>query len=454
MRVAGVEIPQALLLPLGFAVVSLAGQFAIVGGATASLATPLVVTLAALGFGLSLPSRVRIRGWWLADRRWRFRRLRSAVCPLRPDDLRRVHQARRHSDLSGDARPGDAARLPNRRPSAVDLSGDSGHEPGLRLSTRIPRTPRNRAKPRRDRTRPGSGSRTSHFSRRCSPPVSTSSSPESLHRDPFARLPPSLGRRRLCCTGTPCGVGSRRSPSRCSLFSSLLWRRCISRPHARCGGCCHLLSAAPRYSGCSVSAALRGSYRHWPRSSPLPSALKGGLVALRTAVVVDGATAVLSIPALVLAGRWLARSSGFTRADELGNLVHPLSWLQVFGIWLNGDFRLQSQDLEVTWVLAAVVIAAALVAFAIAMRRRAWELPIALATVAFACAVYVGAGSPWIAGKALASASPIVLAAAVAGAALVFESRPKGRGRCRRRRDRYGCGLVEHPPVPGSRPRA
>jgi hypothetical protein len=149
---------------------------------------------------------------------------------------------------------------------------------------------------------------------------------------------------------------------------------------------------------------------------------EGRARALRTVIVVDGATALLSIPALVLAGRWLARSSGFTRADELGNLVHPLSLLQAFGIWLNGDFRLHSQDLEVTWVLAAVVAAAALVAFTTAIRKRAWELPIALATAAFACAIYVGAGSPWIAGKALASASPIVLAAAVAGAALFFES--------------------------------
>ena len=65
-RAAGVEIPSPLLLPLGFTVVVLTAQFAIIGGRTAPLATPLVIALAVAGIGLSLPWRRRIGGWWVA----------------------------------------------------------------------------------------------------------------------------------------------------------------------------------------------------------------------------------------------------------------------------------------------------------------------------------------------------------------------------------------------------
>ena len=52
-RAAGIESPSPLLLPLGFAVVIVGAQFAIIGWGTAPLATPLVVALAVVGFGLS-----------------------------------------------------------------------------------------------------------------------------------------------------------------------------------------------------------------------------------------------------------------------------------------------------------------------------------------------------------------------------------------------------------------
>jgi len=64
-RAAGIELPQSLLLPLGFAAVSVVGLIPVVLGSTAPLATPVVVTLAVLGIGLSLPARIRVRGWWL-----------------------------------------------------------------------------------------------------------------------------------------------------------------------------------------------------------------------------------------------------------------------------------------------------------------------------------------------------------------------------------------------------
>jgi hypothetical protein len=54
-------------------------------------------------------------------------------------------------------------------------------------------------------------------------------------------------------------------------------------------------------------------------------------------------------------------------------------------------------------------------ALATAWRRQAWELPVAAATAAFGCAVYVGFASPWVGGKALAVASPLAVTLALAG---------------------------------------
>ena len=49
-------------------------------------------------------------------------------------------------------------------------------------------------------------------------------------------------------------------------------------------------------------------------------------------------------------------SGGFRSGDELGNLIGPLSGLQLFGIWPIGDFRVRPHDMAPTYVLIAVVI--------------------------------------------------------------------------------------------------
>ena len=163
---------------------------------------------------------------------------------------------------------------------------------------------------------------------------------------------------------------------------------------------------------------------------------------------------ILAVPSAVLAVEWLRRSGAFTSSGELGNLIGRLSWVQVFGIWPDGDFRVAPHNLDVVHVLALVVGAAALVASVVAARRGAWGLPVALGSAGIACVAYVGAGSPWIGGKALASASPIVLAAALAGAAATFESGRRVEGAIVAGVIVTGGRLVERAAVPGGRSRA
>ena len=134
------------------------------------------------------------------------------------------------------------------------------------------------------------------------------------------------------------------------------------------------------------------------------------------------ALAVLAVPAYVAAVDWLPRVGDFGKESNLGNLIGPLSGWQLCGIWPIGDFRVRPGDMTPVYVLIAVVIAAAAGGLWWAWRRRAWALPVYVATAVIGCLVYVGVSSPWVGGKTLAMASPAVLAAAVAGCGALVAS--------------------------------
>ena len=141
----------------------------------------------------------------------------------------------------------------------------------------------------------------------------------------------------------------------------------------------------------------------------------------RIAASFAAAACVLAIPSFAAARTWLSNTGDFTGESGYGNLTRRLNPLQVFGIWPNGDFRDLPASMDVTYVLVLVIVLALALGIALAWRRQAWEIPLAVATVGFACVVYVSQGSPWIGGKALASSSPIVLATALAAAVALVE---------------------------------
>lgn len=138
---------------------------------------------------------------------------------------------------------------------------------------------------------------------------------------------------------------------------------------------------------------------------------------------------VLAVPALA-EGRAFLRSaySGDSGTGALGNLFHPLSTLQLFGVWPTGDFRGRPSHIAITYLLVAVVAAAAAFGVVAAVRRRRWSLPLYVTAAVGGWAVVAGLdrlghGSPWLDGKAIASASPALLVAALAGTALLVEHR-------------------------------
>jgi hypothetical protein len=147
--------------------------------------------------------------------------------------------------------------------------------------------------------------------------------------------------------------------------------------------------------------------------------------AVRAASLTAGA-AVLSLPALVIAGalyRQETATSSLTSSAEIGNLFHPLSYLQVLGIWPAGDFRGRpvARNLDAAYVLMAVLCLAAALGLWWAWRRRAWALLLYVGTLGVGCVLLIPRGSPWVDGKALATAAPAILLAGMAGAAVMFE---------------------------------
>ncbi len=145
-----------------------------------------------------------------------------------------------------------------------------------------------------------------------------------------------------------------------------------------------------------------------------------GRTVVRIALAFAALILLLSIPTLLSAGSF-ASDVGLN-ANGLGNLLHPLSKLQIFGIWPVGDFRLRPGNIGVTYLLIAIVIASAVLAVTWAWKRKDWGLPLYLGAAAVGCALAVAGGSPWIGAKALAVASPAVVLAAMAGAVWFIRS--------------------------------
>jgi hypothetical protein len=161
--------------------------------------------------------------------------------------------------------------------------------------------------------------------------------------------------------------------------------------------------------------------RHRPRSV-------GRIVALAAAFI--GGVLVLSLPALVDLGDYLDIAKDVvTESTGLGNLLKPLDGLQVFGIWLTGDYRLppgSGQGLDnstLTHVLIGVAAASGLLGLAWLVVRRAVGPLLYFVASLIALWYVTRAGSPWADGKALAIAAPAVLLAAALGP-IALEGRP------------------------------
>lgn len=149
----------------------------------------------------------------------------------------------------------------------------------------------------------------------------------------------------------------------------------------------------------------------------------GAASAVKPATTFAMLLVVLSLPPL-LNLRFLGApaASTITEVDRLANLIQPLSLLQVFGVWPTGEFRLPPADLIATYTLVAIVAVAAVVGLVHAWRGQAWALLLLISAAVAGSGVVVVFGSAWVDAKALAIASPVIVLAAGVGAASLATS--------------------------------
>jgi hypothetical protein len=139
-----------------------------------------------------------------------------------------------------------------------------------------------------------------------------------------------------------------------------------------------------------------------------------------------GVIALFSLPTIVIVRSFLNSLKGvaggaLTPSQRLGNLPRPLNLLQLFGVWPNGDFRLWPSEHAATEILIAVVAVTAIGALVVSLSRRFWRLPLLVATVVLAALFLERTSTPWLAGKAYAIASPVLVLAALALTAFLVE---------------------------------
>jgi hypothetical protein len=176
----------------------------------------------------------------------------------------------------------------------------------------------------------------------------------------------------------------------------------------------------------ALLATLGAGGAVWLATILIPAAIlaarEGGFgQLLPRALALGGALLVASVPVLFGSGKLFSPTQGALVNDsELGNLLGSLNNLQVVGIWPAGDFRLPADQELLTYILIGLAIVLAGAAIYAAIRAEALELCLyGLGTLA-GCLVIVVVASPWVDGKALASAAPAALLLACAGAAFLW----------------------------------
>lgn len=133
------------------------------------------------------------------------------------------------------------------------------------------------------------------------------------------------------------------------------------------------------------------------------------------AAAATGVLAVAGLPALASAGFLRHTTAGAISAQEdVGNLIKPPPLLQGAGLWPVGDLRLDPSPRLLAVALALACLAGAYGMVGVAIRRRAWALPVLVGVTLTGALAGVAVGSPWVDAKALAVLSPMILLAAAA----------------------------------------
>jgi hypothetical protein len=418
-RAAGIRLPGVLLVPVGFAVIVIAAQIATSSDATAELATPLVVALAAAGFVLGAWRGRTVDGWALGAALAVFAVFAAPVVLtgeatftgyIKLDDtsiwFELVDRVMEHGrNLEG---------LP---PSTYEASLDFNLASGYPVGTFLPL---------------GVGREL----------VGQDVAWVFQPYEAFLALLLTLSLYRLAeglIESRPLrAVAVFVAAQSALLFGYALWGGVKEMAAAWIVALIAALlflvlrdlgrwrPVLPLAAALSAAIALMSpaGALAWGLPLLLPAfvatfGMRRGQGGARTWIALIVATAALTLPWLPAAGFVPPTAKPLTSDIGLGTLGDPLNPLQIAGIWPTGDFR-SPPDLEpVTYGLIGLVIAGALLGVYLGYRRRAWSLILYTVGTIFAAVAILVIASPWVGAKALAIASPASLLAAMAAAAFL-----------------------------------
>lgn len=146
----------------------------------------------------------------------------------------------------------------------------------------------------------------------------------------------------------------------------------------------------------------------------------GGAATVKRGLAFAAAVAILCLPVILPGGLLPPTSSPIDSATALGNLIAPLPLREGAGIWPSGDFRLAPSAAAPADLLIVLALLAAAGALVWAWRARSWAPVVYVGGALVSALVIFAIGSPWVGGKALASASPAIPFAAVLAAAILW----------------------------------
>jgi hypothetical protein len=412
---SGDRIDGPLLPAVGYALAVVVGQFLAASDATARLATPVVATLAAVGIALGLRAgRTRVEPWALAAAVATFA-VFAAPIVLSGD-----------ATIAGFIKLDDTATWLAFTDRVIDHGRDLG---GLAPSTYEATLEVNI----------GEGYPIGAF-------VPLGIGSKLLATDPAWLIQPymaglgallSLG---LWSLATPLASSPRLRAAAALvgavpalLFGYYLWGgvkevaaaallASIAALAARAAAEPRALArmAAPTLAAAALVAVLSAGAGLWLGPVLIPAAAllirrAGTVPGLLRAAAVAVAVAALSLPTLLADGLRPPTSSPLDDSSALGNLARPLDPLQLAGIWGSGDFRFEPGDDLVTDALIAVALVAAVVGVVWCLRRREPGPLLFVLGVLAGAALIAALGSPWVEGKAYATASVAVPFAAMLG---------------------------------------
>ncbi len=158
--------------------------------------------------------------------------------------------------------------------------------------------------------------------------------------------------------------------------------------------------------------AVRAGIRGWQGSA------RTALLQLRDELVPGAFGAavlvIVLVPQLPRVEKFISKggiSNGIGKSN-LGNLIGPLPGWEAFGAWTSYDFRTTPANAVGAGVWAGLVLVLVVAGGVLLARRGRWIMPLGAALAMLVWIYANGSQSPYVAGKALVIASPLLLATA------------------------------------------